>query len=353
MVVSDPGDGATDGKTTLWEMRELVAQQGEQLAVQAAEIATLRAELAEVRRSSEGGAAHRPDIHSGAGGGDATGRAWSRRALLLGGVGVAAGAAASVAGAVPAAATTGTMRFGDWNLAEADTTLLASYNGLATLQLLNNASTGAALYAGHYFEGPAVVAVSHDGPAAVLSTSEPASGPPATGTFARGALYAPKDGSLWWCVEAGTPGKWRLVASKSSASSFFPVEATRVWDSRWFWSPWITKPGRKIEPGEHQDLPVADGRNLTTGTVTVPNLVPQGAVAVALNLGVTQGNGPGWVALAKGGAATYTASAINFQANQSLANGLVAAINPATRSVRVFVNTSAVHVFMDVMGYYM
>ena len=160
-------------------------------------------------------------------------------------------------------------------------------------------------------------------------------------------MFAPSDGSLWWCVQGGTPGVWRLVTSAATAA-FVPVNPTRVYDSR------VPQPsaGVPLAAGTSRDISVANGRDLVSGAVTVANLVPAGARAVALNLTVANGTGLGTVALAPGGAATFASSAINFSADQRIANGLITAINPATRQVRAFAITSSVAVIIDITGYF-
>lgn len=75
-----------------------------------------------------------------------SGAGWTRRGLLLGGLGVAAGAAAGAAGAVPAAAATGAMQFGASNDATTSGTILTSSNSIRTLRAVNTGS-GAGLEA--------------------------------------------------------------------------------------------------------------------------------------------------------------------------------------------------------------
>ncbi len=324
---------------------------------------------------------------------------WSRRALLLGGVGAAAGAVAGVAaGASPAAATTGAMQFGASNDAGATSTQLLSSNTVAGTLLADNTSsgpglratsdTGAAVYGnsrgshgvygyardwfgvygqavgtgsgvvgdavsgagahGRSGSGAGVHATSSTGPALWLDNRDVPAGPPVGGPYAVGQLVAPADGSLWVCVHGGSPGRWRLLASEDSAGGFVPIKPTRVYDSR------CPQPsaGAPLAPGTPRNISVADARDPVTGAVTTANLVPANTMAVAINLTVTGSNGPGWVALAPGGALNFTASAINFQANQSIANGMVTTLNPGTRSLRAWANTSAVQVIIDVTGYF-
>lgn len=324
---------------------------------------------------------------------------WTRRALLLGGAGAAAGAVAGVTGAVPAAAGTGAMQYGAANNAGASSTSLRSSNDVIGTLSVSNEGAGPAVYCnaagagvglfaqsaalhgvhgytrdwfgvygqavgtgsgvvgdagpgagawGRSQTGAGVHASSTSGAALWLDNRAVAAGPPVGGPYAVGQLVAPADGSLWACVRGGNPGRWRLLASAQSAGAFVPITPTRVYDSR------RAEPsaGAPLVPGTPRNISVADGRNPDTGAVTVPNLVPANTMAVALNLTVTGAPGSGWVALTPGGAAAFTSSAINFQANQSIANGMITTLNPATRAVKAWASTSEVHVIIDVNGYF-
>ena len=73
------------------------------------------------------------------------GPTWSRRALLLGGVGAAAGAAAAASGvatAPPARAWTGPMTYGITNNSGVDQTALTSTNSFSTLLVVNSGNGG-------------------------------------------------------------------------------------------------------------------------------------------------------------------------------------------------------------------
>lgn len=377
------------------------------------EVAELRDELATQRRVIE---EQRKEIDRqrefirglGAGGGDEAdqnrptctranggGAGWTRRALLLGGVGAVAGVAATMAGASPAMATSGTMTYGALNNAGSDPTTLTSSSGTHVLRASNTgsgpglwgsapsaggvigSSTSGTGVLGDSWSGSGVVGMSDDSFGVVGTsttgvgvegdsdshyglvgyspkgmaarfTNGGAAGPPASGKWDRGSVYAPSDGSLWWCVTTGTPGVWRMLAAPESVGAFVPVTPTRVYDSR---APHPSG-GAILAAGSSRDISVANGRNLTTGDITVPNLVPAAVRAVAINLTVAGGTGMGTVALAPGGTPTYTASAVNFVAGQRIANGLTVAINPASRTLRAFAITASVHVIVDVTGYF-
>ncbi|MCB0915201.1 MAG: hypothetical protein KDC23_05785 [Actinobacteria bacterium] len=136
---------------------------------------------------------------------------------------------------------------------------------------------------------------------------------PTAGQWEQGMLLAirpnanPYDVELWYCVHSGDYDDpqaddpvWRLLAGPTSAGSYVPITPTRVFDSR------RPEPGPagRLAADTWRDISVADGRDLATGAVTVPNLVPPGATAVSINLTVTDGAGTGWVAIEQGGTRT-------------------------------------------------
>ncbi len=281
-------------------------------------------------------------------------RKWTRRGLLLG----AAVGAGVVATAPPAAAGTGVMQYGATNNAGPDDTTLASSSSGRTM-LVSNSGFGSALQASAV-ENHGLVATSssEDGilaysgsKSAIRLVCGAASGPPTSGVHNRGSLLAPLDGSLWWCAATGVPGAWRMImppATRAAAGPFVPVTPMRVYDSR---RPQPGPAGR-IPAGTHRTIAIAHGRDLTTGAIVTYDLVPPGAQAVALNLTAVRPAGSGFLALAPGGATSYSASALNYTAGVTLANGLTAAINPGSRQLEVFVATAATDVLIDILGYY-
>ena len=78
------------------------------------------------------------------------------------------------------------------------------------------------------------------------------------------------------------------------------------------------------------------------------------ATAIACNLGITGTTGGGYLAVNPGGNTTVTASTINWSADgQTLANGIIATINPTTREVTVICGPGgSTHFFLDVTGYW-
>jgi len=140
------------------------------------------------------------------------------------------------------------------------------------------------------------------------------------------------------------------VGYVAASPSFFPITPTRVYDSRW-----AAAGGQVgvIGPTQSRLISIADGRS--GAGVTIPNLVPLGAKAITFNLTATSTLGRGWLAITPGNVSGYTASTINyFATGQTLANGGVVTIDPATRQVRVFCDGNAGTAFIiDITGYYL
>ena len=122
------------------------------------------------------------------------------------------------------------------------------------------------------------------------------------------------------------------------------VTPTRVYDSR------LTD--GTITGGATRTLSVANGIDITTGSVTVPNLVPAGATAIQYNLTVTNTVGNGYLQIAPGTATTITSSSINWSTTgQILANGLSVKLD-TNRQVKAFAGGGSTHFVIDVLGYY-
>ena len=159
-------------------------------------------------------------------------------------------------------------------------------------------------------------------------------------------VYDP-NGDLWLCVTGGNPGSWRKLAGPAAAGSFHAIDPIRVYDSR------VAQPGPgPLAPGTTRTISVRDGRDLTTGAVTVAGVVPAGATAIAYNLVVTGTVGQGFLSVNPGGNTTVSASSINWSASgQSIANGLVVKLS-ADRTVTVICGGGTTDVLIDVLGYY-
>lgn len=172
----------------------------------------------------------------------------------------------------------------------------------------------------------------------------------ATTSFADRVLETDASGELWYCVESGTPGTWRKIAGATTGGAFHPVDPIRVYDSRAA----APSPG-VFAAGTARTISVANGRTLDTGAVSVTDVVPDGATAVAVNVTVTETKSSGYLALAPGSAASIGASSINWWTDGiTVANGLVVKLD-AIRTLKVFCAGAAgceTHAIVDVQGYW-
>lgn len=167
--------------------------------------------------------------------------------------------------------------------------------------------------------------------------------------YAPGCLTPGPGDVLWYCVEAGTPGKWRTLAAPNSAGAFYAVTPARVYDSRL-----STYPQNGIlGSGQNRTISVANSFDVNGALVTT-NFIPAGASAVFANVTVVDTVGAGYLAVNPGGTTAVSASTINWSANgQILANGISLTLN-ATRQITV-VNGSggATQFIVDITGYWL
>jgi hypothetical protein len=157
------------------------------------------------------------------------------------------------------------------------------------------------------------------------------------------------ESDFWACVTGGAPGRWRKLAGPGTAGSLHPVDPTRVYDSR------AAAPGGgRITANADRVVSVKDGRDLITGAVTVADLVPDGASAVAFNVTITQTVDRGFIAVTPGDATALAASTINWsEAGQTIANGSLVKLDDS-RQIKVFSGPNgSAHVILDIVGYYL
>lgn len=133
----------------------------------------------------------------------------------------------------------------------------------------------------------------------------------------------------------------------AASPDYFPIAPTRVYDSR-FGDGTLLSGGTRV-------VTVANGISPTTGTVTIPNLVPAGARGITYNLTITQTVGVGNLAIYPA-TGSPSASAINWSfTGIDLANGGTVTISSA-RQVKVTAAGTAgarTQFIIDVTGYYM
>jgi len=184
------------------------------------------------------------------------------------------------------------------------------------------------------------------GKAALRLQGTNAAPPTRSDSHVRGEIDIDSDGHVWLCVEAGTPGLWRRIGGPASAGAFHAVNPVRAYDSRWAGN-------ARIASGQFLLVSVADGHDKSTGLVDAPDVVPDGATAVAYNLTVAGTLAAGFLFVAPGTATGITASSINwFGPGQTLANGSTVPID-TSRQVRVFAGGGgSTHFLIDIVGYY-
>jgi hypothetical protein len=196
--------------------------------------------------------------------------------------------------------------------------------------------------------GKAGLGGSFDGTLAPLRLVPAATaGAPKSGTHAAGELYVDSAGRLFYCRAGGTPGTWSELTAPPPPS-LHPVVPARVYDSR------VPQPSPgALAAGQNRTISVANGRDIASGAVTTPDLVPGGATAIAYNVTVTNTVNAGFLTLNPGGIVAVTSSTINWSASgQILTAGNTVAI-PANRQVTfVAGGTGSTDFVLDVVGYY-
>jgi hypothetical protein len=302
----------------------------------------------------------------------------SRRGMMgtLFAAAAGAGAAAILGDSTPAAATTSTMYTGVANFAGTDETSLSANLAGAALAIINPSGYGIAgesttLYGGYGAEygvnlSAGNVGVQADGGVAgVYGKSTNGTGVAAFGgradlvlygaglppnervdAHSRGEMLRDANGATWVCVQNGSPGSWRKLAGTGTAGSLHLVEPTRVYDSRW--------PGGMRHTGGGRGVFTNFGRNLTTGVVEGPQLVPLGARGLSFTVTATETIGGGFIAVTRLGAPTYKASCLNWTSSgQSIANTTMCELHEAQQPGLRIWNVGSTHVIIDVLGYYL
>jgi hypothetical protein len=251
----------------------------------------------------------------------------------------------------PAAASTGAMQYGATNDAGTDETILASTHAGYTL-LVSNTGTGSALAAvaadpaqcGLIAENDAGVAMLGIGRvgAQLSGTRAPLLlnrmnfvGPPTlqNSTLAHdaGEVILDVGYRMYICVMDGMPGQW--VRPGLNAITPYRLCDTRAGTGTLYSS------GTKLGP---QGV-------LTINGASGP--VPPYAAGLMLNLTVTGPTASSFLTVYPHGEARPTASAINFTAGQTIANGVTAKLG-ADGTLDIFNSAGAVHVIVDVTAFF-
>ena len=162
-----------------------------------------------------------------------------------------------------------------------------------------------------------------------------------------GTIAADSAGALWYCH---TNNKWLRVSAAGTAGAFTPINPVRVFDSR---NAGFPTPG-VFAAGSSRAVSVKDGRNQTTGAVTLADAVPNGATAVTFNVTATNTAGGNFLAVAPGDAASTDVSTVNWSAaGVSIANASVVKLD-ATRQLKIFAGPGgSFDAIVDITGYYL
>jgi hypothetical protein len=180
-----------------------------------------------------------------------------------------------------------------------------------------------------------------------LLVDDPSTAPPTrTVAYLHRTLDADINNDVWYCYEAGTPGKWRKLAGPATAGAFHAIKPTRVYDSR-FEVPSF------IAAGSNRLVSVADERNF--GVIVTANIVPAGATAVAANITITGTvGGFGYLAINPGGDLVEGASTINWSsAGQTIANGVSLTLNGSRELTVICGGGGGTNFIIDIAGYYL
>ena len=163
-----------------------------------------------------------------------------------------------------------------------------------------------------------------------------------------GEVTMDEGGSLWACVQDGTPGTWRRLADRTSAGLFHPIAPTRVFDSR------RPKPSPGVlRGGRSKIVSVASARSLTTGDATL-TLVPAGARAVALSVSVVDTRGSGEITVVPGDHTASQGTTVSWWGRGQRSTSSTTCPLDSRRRVRLICTGSGArtHVTVDVTGWY-
>ena len=129
---------------------------------------------------------------------------------------------------------------------------------------------------------------------------------------------------------------------------FHPISPIRAYDSR---NPVYPNSGL-LGPNATRTISIKDGHD-AVGVVNTLDAVPVGATAITYNITIGAPTGPNFVAVTPGDAASFLASAINFNGTADIANAATVAID-ANREIKVWGGDQAgsAHIIIDVTGYY-
>ncbi len=145
-----------------------------------------------------------------------------------------------------------------------------------------------------------------------------------------------------------------LVTPGPQGARFVPIAPTRVYDSR---TP-AEQTGGTMNGGGTGDqvmrlVGVSKGRDVNTGAITDPNLVPPEATAVAYNVTAINTTGSGYLSVEPGTSTDPKSSAVNWSGPTTVANALQVATSVGEQLRLKIGGGSTADVAIDVTGYYL
>lgn len=140
------------------------------------------------------------------------------------------------------------------------------------------------------------------------------------------------------------------VRYRPSTYGFTPIPPTRVYDSR---KPMTPDANGVLSGGQNRTISVADGRDPATGAVTVNNVIPSSAIAVAATLVAANTTAPGFLVLNPGGTVTVGGATINWTAaGQAIANTTTALLGDNRTLTVVVGGSGSTNFVIDLVGYF-
>ena len=162
-------------------------------------------------------------------------------------------------------------------------------------------------------------------------------------THQRGEIVCSAAGSLWYCVDGGTPGTWTMLASDRTVSSYQPLPPTRVYDSRF---------STNLASGTTRTVSVRDKIDVSDGSV-VEGTLPDGTEVIAANITITRTSGAGFVTINPGGDTVAAGSTINWSSSGSTIANAGTFLLGSSLDVEIVVGgAGSTDVIIDLNGFY-
>jgi hypothetical protein len=139
------------------------------------------------------------------------------------------------------------------------------------------------------------------------------------------------------------------AASTPTGTVFTPIDPIRAYDSR---QAAYAPNNVVLGPNQSRVISIKDARD-TAGNIVTADVIPTNATAITYNITIAGPTAPNFVAVTPGDAASFTASAINFNGTADIANAGTVKI-AADRTIKVWGGdqSGSMHILIDVTGYY-